>query len=245
MNAPPPSWPSGWKHVFELTHAVDKPHVFSENSAERRFSGDRPAQRFELNADDIGAEDKNRPDGIPRERAEMRQEPPLQGEGDEHWYAWSMRVPPDFPEAPPSNGRRTWPQITLAQFQQEKGSLDDWHPSFMFAKMNQGPFLVRRFQTLHERAAWSWPLLDDAEFRNTWHDILVHARWSVSNGFFRVWVNGKQRVGYDGPTRVEGAGSVYHKYGIYRVADSTNPRAVAYFSQLRMGAKREEVEPSR
>jgi hypothetical protein len=245
MNAPQRSWPSGWEHIFESTHAVDKPYIFSEESAERRFAGDRPAQRFELQAGDVGAKDRDRRDGIPRERAERRQQPPLQSEGDERWYAWSMRVPADFPEAPAANGRRTWPQITLAQFQQEKGSLDDWHPSFMFAKMNGGPLLVRRFQTWHKAAAWSWPLLDDGEFRDEWHDILVHARWSVDDGFFRVWVNGKQRVGYDGPTRIEGAGAVYHKYGIYRVADSANLPAVAYFSQLRMGETREEVEQSR
>lgn len=242
MNTPQPSWPSGWNHIFESTHAVDAAYVFTAESDEQLNGSNRVAQRFELRANDIGAGDQNRRDSIPRERAEMRQEPPLQGEGDERWYAWSMRVPRDFPEATPPNGRRTWPQITLAQFQQERGSLDDWHPSFMFAKMNSGPFLVRRFQTLHGTDAWSWPLLNDDEFRDAWHDILVHARWSVTEGFFRVWVNGKQRVGYDGPTRIDGAGLVYHKYGIYRVADCANPPAVAYFSDLRMGSTRKAVE---
>lgn len=235
-------WPTGWRHVFESSHAVQKPYVFNETSNEYRCSGDRSAQRFEVQANDVGKADQNRKDGIPRERSEMCQEKPWQVEGEECWYAWSMLIPPDFPEAPPSRGRRVWPQVVLTQFQQDKGNLDDWHPSFMFAKVNTGPFLVRRFQTVEKENALSWALIEDREFKGVWHDFLVHARWSTSSGFFHVWVDGLQKMTFDGPTRLKGAGPVYHKYGVYRVADDHNPPAVAYFSGLRRGSTRKDVE---
>ena len=68
----------------------------------------------------------------------------------------------------------------------------------------------------------NYKLLEVDEFVGKWNDIVVHARWSGGNdGRFSVWVNGAQKVDYQGKTMAcQGVASsnidVYFKYGVYR-----------------------------
>lgn len=56
----------------------------------------------------------------------------------------------------------------------------------------------------------------DTQYKNKWHDIVVHAKWTSSeNGWFKVWHNGVQKMNYIGRTLWCHDG-IYFKYGIYR-----------------------------
>jgi hypothetical protein len=94
-----------------------------------------------------------------------------------------------------------------------------------------------------------YKLIDQSNFRGKWHQIEVHARWtSNDDGFFRVWVNGDQKVDYQGKTL--SVSRVYFKYGVYRSfmsryknAKNTDivPGQTAYFTNVKRGKSREEL----
>ena len=45
--------------------------------------------------------------------------------------------------------------------------------------------------------------------RNVWYDFVYHVKWSWnSDGFFKAWVNGVQKLDHHGPT-------LYQDYGVY------------------------------
>jgi len=163
-----------------------------------------------------------------------------QKEGDVDWYAWSFFVPLEFPESV-RPGRRAWPYITLTQFMQRPGTDGRHLPALVFAKWIDGDFQLRQFPHLGEDSP-CWRLISNSDFRGRWHDLLVKVKWTdQADGSIDVWVNGRKCVHETLPTRTSEAGSIYHKYGLYRIADQTHGPAVAYFSQLRRGKSRAEV----
>lgn len=103
---------------------------------------------------------------------------------------------------------------------------------------------MRRFPDRGRNGSDRWELIPDADFRGRWHDLVVHIKWTESeDGFVRVWVNGKEKLNSQTlAARTPGAGKIYHKYGIYRIADTHYHPAVAHFSQLRRRITRAEVE---
>ncbi len=94
-------------------------------------------------------------------------------------------------------------------------------------------------------------LLDDSELRGKWHKIEVHVRWAKDkNGFFRVWVNGENRVDFNGLTM--DAQRVYFKYGVYRsfisrykniIGADKVPAQIVYFSNVKRGRSRADLAP--
>jgi hypothetical protein len=235
-------WPYGWKHRYEHTHSANAEYSFTCCTEQMHPRSTCASHRFEVHANDIGEEDLEvrRSDGVARERSEMAQFDMLQREGDEFWYGWSFYVPPSFPESVFRPGK-AWPQVNLAQFMQQKGDLSGYLPSFMFAKDGHA-FILRRFPHLGKQSD-RWELIGNAEFRDTWHDIVVHVHWTEKkDGLVEVWADGKEKLSKILATRSHGAGPIYHKYGIYRIADHNQPPAVAYFSQLRRGKTRADVD---
>ena len=98
-------------------------------------------------------------------------------------------------------------KTALGQFYQ-KGS----HPVWMFQNSTGGLYLD---QQVHGHTEKYYPLLTKKEFKGRWHTIKLHIKWSKNNdGFFYVWIDGKQKVKYIGQTM--DANQVYFKYGVYR-----------------------------
>jgi hypothetical protein len=90
-------------------------------------------------------------------------------------------------------------------------------------------------------------IIDDAELRGRWHDIMVHARWSRDDdGLFDVFVNGDRRYQHEGPTMT--ADAVCFKFGVYRSFISRNrgvaaaTTQVAYYDAVRHGRTRADVD---
>lgn len=239
MSAPIREWPEGWTHNYETDRSAKKSWSFG---TEPDTPADSHSHRFELRAGDTNPTDSARE--LQYERSECAQEEPRQGRGETFWYAWSFQVPADFPDSRPVAGSSQ--QVHLAQFHQfpNPGVTDSpWHPPWMFGKRIKGPLCLRLFPTVEKENALWWSLIEDADFRGPWHQVLVHAHWSGDEkGFLKTWVDGVQKMAYFGPTCFDHDGPVYFKYGLYRPLSKHNGTAIALFSQLRRGHSREEVE---
>ncbi|MDM0039785.1 heparin lyase I family protein [Variovorax sp. J22G21] len=241
-------WPHGWTHHFEASHSVNADHSYTLSIEERPLGVECASQRFEVRKGEVGHMDtveEREDDNIPRARAEMAQHGDLQDEGDIYWYAWSFFVPADFPDSV-SRGSEAWPYVTLTQFMQQKGESGKFKPAFVFAKVRDR-FILRHFpkdfRVGYDR---SWPLISHSDFPGKWHDLVVHIKWTRGNsGFLQVWVDGESDPVIDETslqTMNVGSGPVYHKYGVYRIDDPSLPPGIVFFSQLRRGKTRAEVE---
>ncbi|MEF1289589.1 heparin lyase I family protein, partial [Vibrio sp. M260118] len=98
-------------------------------------------------------------------------------------------------------------KVALGQFHQK-----DSHPVWLFQNADGGYSL--------DDQVWGgtrklYPLITEEELRGKWHKIEINVKWSRDDsGWFKVWVNGNQKVDYSGQTME--ANTVYFKYGIYR-----------------------------
>ncbi|MCF6172431.1 MAG: polysaccharide lyase [Campylobacteraceae bacterium] len=120
--------------------------------------------------------------------------------GSEYWYGWSIYFPKEYKNIYPT-------KTALGQFHQKHS-----HPVWMFQNSSGGYYLD---QQVHGHTEMYYPLISKKDLREKWHKIEIHAKWATNNnGFFKVWVNGVQKVNYIGQTMT--AAQVYFKYGIYR-----------------------------
>lgn len=141
-----------------------------------------------------------------RERSELMQkgEPERQTEGDQYWYRWSILLPKNYQSIPDI-------RMVFGQFDQEGKNCE---PSFMFQEINGG-YLLSVQPNLTGTTEKNKVLIDNDSFTGRWNDIVINALWTKqSNGWFKVWVNGNQKVSYTGKTM--SCNEVFFKYGIYR-----------------------------
>jgi hypothetical protein len=243
------SWPHGWTaQRYEFDHSVNKPHNFTLSEEQRPFGEDAASHRFEVQSGDVSDMDtaEARKDGVARARSEIAQVEGLQGEGDEYWYAWSFYVPDGFPDsvAPP---KEAWPYVTLTQFMQSPREFEErWDPAFVFAKHREDGFILQRFPARGRKGSTRWKLISNQDFAGRWHELVVHIKWTCKDdGFIRVWVDGASQPTVDQTlaTREAVAGVIYHKYGIYRIDAAGDGPGIVFFSRLRRGRTRSDVEP--
>lgn len=171
-----------------------------------------------------------------RERSELSEADKDNFPGDVYWYGWSIYFPLEYINVYPT-------KVALGQFHQKKS-----HPVWMFQNSSGGYHLDDQVQG---RTRKYYPLINGSELRGRWHKIEVHAHWTQNtDGFFKVWVNGKRKVNYKGSTM--SAERVYFKYGLYRtfISRYKNANQVAsvpaqkvYFSNVKRGKTREELAP--
>lgn len=241
-------WPLGWSHHFEASHSVNADHTYTLTIDQRPLGVECASQRFEVRKGEVAAPDSasTRPDRVARARSEMAQHGELQGEGDTYWYAWSFFVPEGFPDSV-TPIERAWRYVTLTQFMQGVNAEGKWKPSFVFAKA-QSPegLILRHFPDDYPKYMQAWPIVPEKQFAGRWHDLVVHIKWTTSpTGFVQVWVDGATAPVLDAKelrTLSEGSGPVYHKYGVYRIDDPSLAPAVVYFSQVRRGKIRADVD---
>ena len=187
--------------------------------------------RFEVRPGDCGYNDVWSDCDTDRERHELSGK---RVSGGEWWHSWSIYLPKDFVNVHPT-------KVALGQFHQEKG-----HVVWMF--QNQSFSSPGGYWVDDQVPGYSRKLnqiLTQDEMIEKWNDILVNVKWSKKDdGFFKVWLNGKQVYSFAGPTKT--IAQVYFKFGIYRsylgkwIYSSKNkkkekgvPAQVVYFDEVR------------
>lgn len=191
---------------------------------------------FEVRSGDCGSDGGWSDCKKDRERSELSEANKSNYPGSEYWYGWSIYFPMDYPNIYPT-------KVALGQFHQNKS-----HPVWMFQNSSGGYHLDDQ---VHGHSRRYYKLLDESELRGKWHRIEVHAKWAKDeNGFFRVWVNGENKVDYKGQTM--DAQQVYFKYGVYRsfmsryknANDADNvPAQIVYYSNVKRSRSREGLHP--
>ena len=171
-----------------------------------------------------------------RERSELSEKAPWAEAGNEVWYGWYFYLPHSHPNIYPA-------VTTLGQFHQS-GS----HVLWLFQQWDRGLILKEQ---VSGRAGLKYPLIPECALRGAWHRMEVQARWSRGeDGVFKVWINGKLKVRYSGPTM--SAKTVYFKYGVYRSFlsrykqkphNGPAPAQVAYFAGVKRGRSRADLKP--
>ncbi len=207
-----------------------------------RFQDGSRAERFTLEAGDCGGNAKDC--NIDRERIEFFQDRPAQKVGTEHWVAWSVMLAPDFPI--PRGGGEI---LGLGQFHQ-------YGPS--------GPELIFQLQGGNYELKMTNPtrldddpmnplpdfkrltLLSGNSMKGRWTRVVVNVRWSQgADGFIAVWVNGKKKFDYTGPT-TNANEPIYFKYDRYRSwksrCNGECPSLIAYYREVKRGNSKEAVE---
>lgn len=156
-------------------------------------------ERFEVRAGDCGAHSNWDDCQNDRERSELSEKGSRNPLGSEYIYEWDFYAPAHFADLHPT-------KTIITQFHQEGGS-----PVWVFTFQN-GLYLERRIGGQIQQKIL---LLTVQQMREQWHHVKIHAAWETSqNGFFSLWINGTQKLNYQGPTM--SAQKVYMKYGIYR-----------------------------
>jgi len=191
--------------------------------------------RFEVRPGDCGYTDNWNDCDTDRERHELSGK---RVSGGEWWHSWSIYLPKDFVNVHPT-------KVALGQFHQEKG-----HVVWMFQNQSfstAGGYWVDDQVPGYTRKLTQ--ILSQDEMIEKWNDILVNVKWSKKDdGFFKVWLNGKQVYSFEGPTKTKA--QVYFKFGIYRsylskwIYSSKNkkkekgvPAQVVYFDEVRTAKK--------
>ncbi len=161
-----------------------------------------PAQveRFEVRDGDCSANRGWSDCDNDRERSELSEKSKTTFAGERHWYSWKIYFPEDYVNIYPA-------KVALGQFHQDRA-----HVVWMFQNADGGYYLDDQ---VFGRTRKYYPLISEEDLRGRWHKVEVDAKWSTSNdGWFRVWINGEQKVDYAGQTME--AKAVYFKYGLYR-----------------------------
>jgi len=216
----------------------DKPYgiVTTDKAKGHPALAGNKAERFEVRQGDCAAQPGWDDCAMDRERAEMSELKPYTLLGQPTWYAFGVYFDPTWQDISPVT-------TTVGQFHQR----DVGTPAILFIQKD-GAYKMRI-----ESAKDKYPgkdvytLVDATNLRNTWHYIVVYAKWSTaSDGVLQVWVNGKQKVNLMGPNTTNTT-PVYFKYGIYRSFVSrvpTRPAGVVYVDEVRKGPSRESVDLS-
>lgn len=132
------------------------------------------------------------------ERADLSISAALTGatQGNEQWWGHSILFPDDY-VPPPANTNGSW----------NWGVLFDFHNSTDGA--SQANFQINAMATGLSFQGYGGDPYNPQGFsgnigpivKNTWYDFVYHVKWSSGgDGFFYAWVNGVQKLAYNGPT---------------------------------------------
>ena len=173
------------------------------------------------------------------------------GEGDEHWYTWSMFLPPSHKSIYPAYN-------TFAQFKHTRHGHEKCNSGILysFTHGKDGHLYLAYRKDIEDvkygssyKSAYGGTKISDfgtqviikaGELVGQWHDFVVHVRWSKgADGFLRVRVNDQLRAEVTGPTMRSQCLYAYFKYGIYRTwlhkseLDEVTP-TVVYFDGVQL-----------
>ena len=198
-------------------------YIEAEDPSEYGSSG--VVERFELRTGDCSRNEREDDCKSDQERVELieldQSTLPLNGE---IWYRWKMYFPDDY--------TITYPAKTYHFRFIERGGEVNW-------SLEIGSTGVLWLGNYVADDATYYPLIDEGELLSQWHEFSVHVKWGSAGGFFKVWVNGKAKVDYEGPTCKDcrmriGYGIMRSGLDKYRQAYPNNqlPTQVVYYSGL-------------
>jgi hypothetical protein len=181
-------------------------------------------QRFEVRPGDCAIERISNDCKRELERSEIVAGPvPERALAQEQWYLWQVFFPEDYTNVYPARSIH-------GQFLNHRAE-----PVWTFEVGSTG---VLWLGNRVEQEPNYISLIDEDLLLGRWHEISVNVEWSKDEGFFRVWVNGQQRVDHRGPTCSNC--KVFFSYGIMRselsrfrsqLKTEKLPVQVVYFTQ--------------
>lgn len=153
----------------------------------------------------------------------------------ERWYAWSFYVPEDV---------ETDPDFWIFwQLHQKKGDRDEWPRPPLTGRIRGDGLEVRSdWQTdadePGENRVWRYGELE----RGAWHDMVVHARWSLdADGLVEVWQDGELVAEREGPNVWVDGGDIFLKFGVYKGQEANDADKTIYYDDIR--ASDSEISP--
>jgi len=180
-------------------------------------------ERFELRAGDCISKPPYDDCSSGVERAELAQKAATPGPSSQvYWYRWKVFFPKDFVSTYPARNRH-------GQFIDQATGESGW----VFEIGSTGALWIgSRF----DEESRFFSLASERDLRGRWHDVVVEAVWSDSDGKLNVWINDEQRAKHRGPTCTRCR--VFLSYGIARVGvdkfkerypDKSLPNQVVYY----------------
>ena len=172
-----------------------------------------------------------------KERVQLMQQPKDNTLGDEHWYGWSMYYPENYVSIYPS-------RTVHSSFQQNNDT------NWMFGNKKDDYLLIAKPDG-NNGDKIKYKLISGENLRGKWHKVEVHSKWSNDDsGFFKVWVNGVQKVDYSGRTMTEEFNHFRYgiaRYHLSRYKDENDvedvPPQKIYFSNVKRADTREGLNP--
>ena len=194
--------------------------------------------RFEIQPGDCGGSPGDSDCETDRERSEL--EGGKDQAGQEYWYAWSVYFKDYINIHPANSAHGQWKQYTKEWWNPYDQKMETQsHDVVMFPMRETGlkVSLSRDFD--NER---DYLLIPASEVSNQWHDLVLNIKWSPgSDGFVRIWRNGKLLVDHQG-RNIQPKDPLSFRFGIYRsyirryketFNVSETPPQVVYYDEVR------------
>jgi len=152
--------------------------------------------------------------------------------GKNYWYAWSVYFKNFRPIDPVS--------ATVGQFR--IGRVDTAIEFTTFLASSNG---LDVYFTIDRKTKF-YSVVPFSKLSNKWHDILINAKWSTgSDGFFKVWWNGKLQVNHKGRNVIDRKNDRMFRFGLYRSnlyrVASNKITHIVYYDELVRGSSCEDV----
>jgi len=190
---------------------------------------------FQIKSRDCEASDLYTDCDEDSERVGLKEKNKFYKNESEYWYGWSLYFPDKYLVISPA-------YTVHSRFKSE-----DLRWDFGTGSKEKDYRLVVKFDNGKKI---NQSLIESKNLRAKWHKVEVNAKWSDTNqGFFKVWVNGIQKVDYSGPTMNNN--SMNFRYGIarYKLARFENkfkkntPAQKVYFSNVKRSDTRKGLSP--
>jgi len=185
----------------------------------------KQSTRLEIRPGDCGGDDCK----TDRERTELMMDA-TEVPGKEYWYAWSVYF----------KNYKTIQNIGVhhGQWKQLFGPAHMF-PTFTMMTNGLNVEFGKDFGTYKK-----YLVIPNKGLSNKWHDFRVHTKWSTaSNGFFKLWRNGKLLIDRKGKT-VSTKHEIAFRFGIYRPFTGrakSNITHIVYYDELVRGNSCDDV----
>jgi len=230
------------------------------------------AERFELRDGDCGGSDC----GNPRARAEIQMSKGLgrRAIGQGIWYGWSF-YNQSIPTFAKQNALRLvfgqWtkggagqPIIRFIQLGTGEGNFAQCDPSVCDTVNTKSGDLVVQLKDIATAQGWGptrndgyvCRILDMAKAQGRWVDMTMHTNFSSgSDGFLRIWVDGRLACNYTGPLvspqTIANTREIKHRRGVFSSwtkrwdraqGGAPHPTLVVYYDEFKSGPRRGDVD---
>jgi len=162
--------------------------------------------------------------------------------GNTYWYGWSIYIPSDWQDA--REGYDIVNQWAIFPTKINMKKACGAAGSYIAISKNTLTFALQRQGDTEEVTCTKYPLMEVAEMRGKWVDLVMHVKWTGdTNGFLKLWMKSKNepyqlKINYTGSTYWNHAKTgPYFKMGLYKGdPDFAGPAPrYLYTAQYRLG----------